>query len=101
MNRLGSLWPEGWARQVFGEPDVEAQWRGRDVTRPGADPVAAWRMHMDRLDGRLSAQRAGARLAHHGPGKLEIGLFTRSRFCSVLFRTMTAYVATCRPSVAA
>jgi aminopeptidase len=38
---------EGWARQVFGEPDVERLWEAiaTSVRLDEADPVAAWREH--------------------------------------------------------
>jgi aminopeptidase len=101
MNWTGVAFPnEGWARQVFGEPDVERLWQAvATCTRlDEADPVAAWRMHMDRLDGRARALNALEldRLTYHGPGtELEIGLLTRSRFGSALFRTVDGrpYVA--------
>jgi len=42
---------EGWAKQVFGEPDVERLWQAiADTVRLDEDdPVAAWRQHAERL----------------------------------------------------
>ena len=101
MNWTGVAFPnEGWARQVFGEPDVERLWHAvATCTRLDEDdPVEAWRMHMGRLDGRARALNALEldRLTYRGPGtELEIGLLTRSRFGSALFRTVDGrpYVA--------
>lgn len=47
---------EGWAKQMFGEPDVERLWEAvAYCTRlDDADPVTAWRQHMARLDRRTS-----------------------------------------------
>jgi aminopeptidase len=41
----------GWARQVFGEPDVERLWEAVGVAMrfDAADVVAAWRDHRDQL----------------------------------------------------
>ena len=48
---------EGWAEQVFGEPDVERLWEAVAIaTRlDEPDPVAAWREHLARLDARKRA----------------------------------------------
>jgi len=45
---------EGWARTVFGEPDVDRLWEAvfRTVRLDEPDPVAAWREHTDRLEQR-------------------------------------------------
>ena len=101
MNWTGVGYPNaGWARQVFGEPDVERLWDAvATCTRlDEGDPVEAWRIHMDRLDRRAAALNALEldRLTYAGPGTdLEIGLHTRSRFTSALFRTVDGrqYVA--------
>ena len=100
-NWTGVAFPnEGWARQVFGEPDVERLWEAvAFCTRLDEDdPVEAWRLHMDRLDRRARALNALEldRLTYRGPGtELEIGLLERSRFGSALFRTVDGrpYVA--------
>jgi aminopeptidase len=101
MNWTGVAYPnEGWAAQVFGGPDVERLWQAvATCTRLDEDdPVEAWRVHMNRLDGRARALNALEldRLTYRGPGtELEIGLLTRSRFGSALFRTVDGrpYVA--------
>ena len=101
MNWSAVAFPNaGWARQVFGEPDVERLWEAVGVcTRlDEADPIDAWRAHMDRLDRRAHALNALEldRLTYRGPGtELEIGLLERSRFGSALFRTVDgrAFVA--------
>ena len=48
---------EGWARTVFGEPDVERLWEavGQAVRLDEPDPVAAWREHIGRLQERAAA----------------------------------------------
>jgi aminopeptidase len=82
----------GWAEQMFGEPDVERLWEAvAFCTRLDEDdPVAAWRAHMARLDGRaktLNELRLDA-LRYGGPGtELEVGLLERTRFASALFYT--------------
>ena len=70
---------EGWARTVFGEPDVERLWNavGQAVRLDEADPVAAWRDHLGRLQERAAAlnERRFAELRYRGPGTdLAIGL---------------------------
>ena len=70
---------EGWAKTVFGEPDLERLWEAvaSTVRLDEPDPVAAWREHMRKL-----AQRAGTlnerqfdALRYRGPGTdLTIGL---------------------------
>jgi len=94
VNWTGVAYPnEGWAQEVFGEPDVERLWEAVSVcTRlDEPDPVEAWRMHMERLDRRATAvnELGLDRLTYRGPGtELEIGLLERSRFCSALFKTV-------------
>jgi aminopeptidase len=70
---------EGWARTVFGEPDVERLWDAvaTAVRLDEPDPVEAWRAHIAELAGRaesLTARRFDA-LRYRGPGTdLTIGL---------------------------
>jgi aminopeptidase len=70
---------EGWARTVFGEPDVERLWEAvaTAVRLDEPDPVAAWREHIDRLQARadaLNGRRFDA-LRYRGPGTdLTVGL---------------------------
>jgi aminopeptidase len=101
VNWTGVAYPnEGWAEQVFGEPDVERLWDAvAFCTRlDEADPVEAWREHMDRLDRRArSLNELGLdSLRYRGPGtELEVGLLERARFASALFHTTSGrpYVA--------
>jgi aminopeptidase len=70
---------EGWATQVFGEPDVERLWDAvATATRLDADdPVAAWREHAATLAARAGAldARGFDALRFRGPGTdLTIGL---------------------------
>jgi aminopeptidase len=83
---------EGWARQIFGEPDVERLWEKvvfcMRLDEP--DPVEAWRVHMDRLDARAASLTALCpdALRYRGPGTdLTIGLFRTARWGSARFRT--------------
>jgi aminopeptidase len=81
INWTGVAFPnEGWAEQVFGEPDVERLWDAvAFCTRLDEDdPVGAWRDHMARLEQRavqLNERRFDA-LRYRGPGTdLTVGLF--------------------------
>jgi aminopeptidase len=76
---------EGWATQVFGEPDLERLWElvafAMRLDEP--DPVAAWREHGGRLQERaatLNELRPDA-LRYRGPGTdLTVGLLPTSRW---------------------
>ena len=76
---------EGWARQIFGEPDVAQLWRRlADVMRLDApDPAAAWWRRMDELRARcaaLDAERFDS-LHYTGPGTdLTVGLPARHQW---------------------
>jgi aminopeptidase len=78
---------EGWARTVFGEPDVDRLWDAvAACTRLDApDPVQAWQEHLDALKSRsdaLDGRRLDA-LRFRGPGTdLTVGLFGESRWRS-------------------
>jgi aminopeptidase len=83
---------EGWATQVFGEPDLERLWQAVAAsTRLDADdPSAAWREHMHRLEGRATALNELALDAIHyrGPGTdLRVGLNRNAKWMSALFHT--------------
>ncbi|MBI4172674.1 MAG: aminopeptidase, partial [Actinobacteria bacterium] len=70
---------EGWARTVFGEPDVERLWEAvATATRlDEPDPVAAWRAHIEKLVARaaLLDERRFDALRFRGPGTdLTVGL---------------------------
>ena len=83
---------DGWATQVFGEPDVERLWEAvAFCTRlDEPDPVAAWREHMARLEsraGRLNELELDA-IHYSGPGTdLTIGLLDNAHWLSALFHT--------------
>jgi aminopeptidase len=76
---------EGWAKQMFGEPDVERLWELVEfcVRLNEDDPVAAWREHV-RLLGRRAARLNELRVDHlryRGPGTdLTVGLLPESRW---------------------
>jgi aminopeptidase len=83
---------EGWARAVFGEPDVERLWQAleRVVRLDEPDTVAAWRRHIERLDARARAldERRFDAIRFRGPGTdLVIGLLPGSRWGSAANRT--------------
>jgi aminopeptidase len=80
---------EGWARTVFGEPDVERLWEavGTAVRLDAPDPVAAWQEHIAHLDERAAAlnERRFDRLSYRGPGTdLTIGLHPDSEWQAAL-----------------
>lgn len=93
VNWTGVAYPNaGWATQVFGEPDVERLWEAvAFCTRlDEADPVAAWREHMARLESRaakLTSLRFDA-IHYTGPGTdFTVGLLPDARWMSALFHT--------------
>ena len=76
---------EGWAAQMFGEPDVERLWQlvERCVRLDEPDPVAAWQEHVHRIGDR--ARRLNElqvdTLRFSGPGTdLTVGLLPESRW---------------------
>ena len=78
---------EGWARLVFGEPDVDRLWRAiaETVRLDTADPKAAWREHLAALDARAAAltERGFDHLRFRGPGtELTIGLLEGGKWLS-------------------
>ena len=95
---------EGWARTVFGEPDVDRLWDAvaRAMRLDEPDPVAAWREHVDRLDVRASQlnERRLDAVQFRGPGTdLTVGLMPESRWLaaadlSVTGRTFIANMPT-------
>jgi aminopeptidase len=83
---------EGWARTVFGEPDVERLWGAvaHAVRLDEPDPVAAWDEHTRRLDQRATQlnERRFDGLRFRGPGTdLFIGLLPGSIWTTALFET--------------
>jgi len=73
----------GWAREVFGEPNMDALWNAveKAVRLDDPDPVAAWRRHIERLQG-ISAELTARRfdsLRYRGPGTdFTVGLLPSS-----------------------
>ena len=91
---------EGWASQVFGEPDVERLWElvATCFRLDEPDPVAAWREHLDRLDARAAAlnELRPDALRYRGPGTdFTAGLLPTARWASARFQTASGieYVA--------
>jgi aminopeptidase len=93
VNWSGVAFPtEGWATQVFGEPDLERLWEAvAFCTRLDEDdPVGAWRDHMARLEARGAALNDLKLDALHytGPGTdFTVGLLDNARWMSALFHT--------------
>ena len=84
----------GWARQVFGEPDLERLWDAvAAATRlDEADPVAAWSEHLDRLQARadLLNARSFDAIRFRGPRTdLTVGLGSHSRWICARHETET------------
>jgi aminopeptidase len=85
---------EGWATQVFGEPDVERLWDAVAVAirLDQPDPVAAWREHGKRLNERARAltERRFDAIRFRGPGTdLTVGLLPIARWDAATFETET------------
>ncbi len=88
---------EGWANQMFGEPDVERLWGLVEhcVRLDEPDPVAAWHTHIETLGRRSAAlNRLGVDALHfHGPGTdLTVGLLPESRWLGVESTTVDGIV---------
>ena len=84
---------EGWAKTVFGEPDVERLWEAvASATRlDEPDPVEAWRTHIDKLVERASLlnERAFDAIRFRGPGTdLTVGLIPGATWCTALETTV-------------
>jgi aminopeptidase len=78
---------EGWARQVFGEPDVERLWEevAFCMRLDEPDPVSAWHEHVARLEerGRALDELRPDALRYRGPGTdLTVGLLPNMRWRS-------------------
>lgn len=83
---------EGWATQVFGEPDVERLWgavaQATRIDQP--DPVAAWREHAETLQSRADSltERRFDAIRFRGPGTdLTVGLNAGARWLCATFET--------------
>ena len=82
----------GWAQQVFGTPDMDALWNAieKTVRLDQADPVAAWRAHIARLESIATAltERRFDSLRYRGPGTdFTLGLLPSGRWVSCKFQT--------------
>jgi aminopeptidase len=93
VNWTGIAFPnEGWATQVFGEPDLERLWEAvAFCTRlDEADPVVAWGEHLSRLEARaakLNELQLDA-LHYRGPDTdFTIGLLPNAKWTSAPSRT--------------
>lgn len=85
---------EGWANEVFGQPDVERLWDAvATATRlDEPDPVAAWQSHAAELKARAAAlnERRFDAIRFRGPGTdLTVGLMPASRWMCATFTTET------------
>jgi aminopeptidase len=83
----------GWAKQVFGTPDVEALWSAveKAVRLDRADPVAEWRAHIARLEGiaDLLTDRRFDALRYRGPGTdFTVGLLPSGRWVAANAKTV-------------
>ncbi len=95
MNWVGIGAPtEGWARQVFGEPDIEQLWGKVSfcMRLDEPDPAAAWEEHIGRLVARakrLDDLHADS-LRYRGPGTdLTVGLLPNVHWASGATETAT------------
>jgi len=82
----------GWAKQVFGRPDVEALWEAviKSLRLDRPDPAAAWKAHFDRLRKIAAAltERHFDSLHYRGPGTdLTVGLLPSGRWHCADFTT--------------
>ncbi len=81
-----------WAKQVYGEPDVERLWQAlAHVCRlDEPDPIAAWQTHIDNLEARsaLLNERRFDAVRFRGPGtELTLGLLPQSRWYGAASKT--------------
>jgi aminopeptidase len=84
---------EGWARAVFGEPDVERLWDAvMTATRlDEPDPVAAWTEHIELLRDRAASldDRRFTAVRFRGPGTdLHVGLAPSHRWLTAAEETV-------------
>jgi aminopeptidase len=80
---------EGWARTVFGEPDLDRLWDAvaAAIRIDEPDPVAAWQEHIAKLQRRADSlnERHFDQLRYRGPGTdLTIGLHPESEWKAAL-----------------
>jgi aminopeptidase len=83
---------ERWARETFGEPDVDRLWQAvahaMRLDRP--DPAAAWAERLDELEARAAAltERHFEGVRYRGPGtELDVGLIEGHRWLAGRART--------------
>ena len=87
-------WPnEGWATQVFGEPDVDRLWEAIAQTTRLDEPdvVEAWRAHMKKLNERAAIlnERNFDAIRFRGPGTdLTVGLLPDAHWVSAETQTL-------------
>jgi aminopeptidase len=80
---------EGWARTVFGEPDLDRLWDAvaAAIRIDEPDPVGAWQEHIAKLQRRADSlnERHFDQLRYRGPGTdLTIGLHPESEWKAAL-----------------
>jgi aminopeptidase len=86
----------GWARKVFGAPDVDRLWEhiARAVRLDEPDPVAAWREHIERLLARADAlnERRFDAVRFRGPGTdLTVGISPVTRWNAAAMETASGH----------
>jgi aminopeptidase len=88
---------ESWAREVFGEPDLERFWEpfAHALRLDEPDPAAAWKARLDELEerARTLTERGFVSLRYRGPGTdLEIGLIEGAKWLAGRERTVNGQV---------
>src|SRR3954447_7391329 len=83
---------ERWARETFGEPDVDRLWKAiaHAMRLDLPDPAAAWSERLAELDARAEAitERRFDAIRYRGPGtELEVGLIEGHRWLTGRART--------------
>jgi aminopeptidase len=97
VNWAGVAYPnEGWAKKIFGAPDVERLWDlvAHAVRLDEPDPIAAWSAHIAKLRRRADAlnERNLDAVRFRGPGtELTVGLFAGSRWLMAEFETVDGH----------
>lgn len=94
---IGAFPTEGWARSIYGEPDVDRLWRELRgflrLDRP--DPVAAWNEHLEKLEKRAETltNRGYDGLRYSGPGtSLFVGLIPGHVWQAARFKAASGIV---------
>jgi aminopeptidase len=94
---IGAFPTEGWARTVYGEPDVDRLWGELKhfLRLDTPDPVSAWNDHLESLEkrARLLTDRAYDGLRYRGPGTdLFVGLIPNHVWHAARFTTKSGRV---------